>query len=304
MRKVLFALILSVFVHLLLATGLLVYPVPQPLKDSAIVEIQITDKRPASHNETNRQIVREALIPEKLKTKESEDPRIFLSSQTQRVKTETRAAVSGKTENQSSNAKKEAPAPVRTHGGRGGILNREQLLAAAAEAARGTPTRTSNKRRENVSTSKNSIPTLTNSGVSTIGDVVPDDVEIGSFTALNTDRYLFYSFYARIEDLIRFRWESSVKNALEVTPRARLAASVRSRWTTQMEVQLNARGELQKVLIMKESGLPAFDQAATQAFTEARYFPNPPTEMVEEDGLIHLKYSFTVYYDPQILARP
>jgi len=57
-------------------------------------------------------------------------------------------------------------------------------------------------------------------------------------------------------------------------------------------------------VIFRQSGLPAFDEAAVRAFAEARIFPNPPKEMVEEDGMIHLKYSFTVEFDPHLLARP
>ena len=43
---------------------------------------------------------------------------------------------------------------------------------------------------------------------------MPKEITVGSFTALNTDRYLYYSFYARIEELIRFRWESAVRQAM------------------------------------------------------------------------------------------
>jgi hypothetical protein len=36
------------------------------------------------------------------------------------------------------------------------------------------------------------------------------------------------------------------------------------------------------------------DRAAVAAFSEANYFPNPPKEMAEKDGRIHLKYAFVV----------
>ncbi len=54
---------------------------------------------------------------------------------------------------------------------------------------------------------------------------------------------------------------------------------------------------------MKESGLKSFDQAAVQAFAQARMFPNPPEDMIESDGLIHLKYSFQVHYEPKVLVK-
>jgi len=45
---------------------------------------------------------------------------------------------------------------------------------------------------------------------------------------------------------------------------------------------------------MKESGATEFDRAALAAFQQARFFPNPPQELVEEDGMIHLRYDLEV----------
>ena len=54
---------------------------------------------------------------------------------------------------------------------------------------------------------------------------------------------------------------------------------------------------------MKESGIPHFDAAAVNAFLDARIFPNPPQEMIQEDGLIHIKFGFTVNYNPPSLVN-
>jgi hypothetical protein len=51
-----------------------------------------------------------------------------------------------------------------------------------------------------------------------------------------------------------------------------------------------------KAMVMKESGVQIFDQAAIGAFTDVQIFPNPPKDLVQEDGYIHLKYGFTVNY--------
>lgn len=283
MRKVWYACILSVFIHLLLAEGIRFIPVLPP-QTHETVEIEI---KPSTSQNKTRQIVRQSLVPESLKVQESEDPTELLSAESQRVKKQMRAAQSGKTENRanqmnsrSQRAEMEKPNKALPK------VDKDALIASAREAG-----------------GHMGMPPL-NQGVSTIGEALPNEVQIGSFTALNTDRYLFYSFYARIEDLIRYRWESSVERAINTIPRERFQASVNNRWVTQIEVLLNAKGNFQRVLMMKPSGLPAFDQAAAQAFAQARYFPNPPKEMVEEDGLIHLKYSFTVQFDPRLLAQP
>ncbi|MNT09220.1 Gram-negative bacterial tonB protein [compost metagenome] len=141
-----------------------------------------------------------------------------------------------------------------------------------------------------------------NGGVSRVGESLPTDVSVGSFTALNTDRYTFYTFYARIEELVRFRWETQVGRAIDSFDRNTLLQASDRNWITQVEFILDARGELKQAIIMKSSGIKQFDMAAVNAFKEARIFPNPPRELVEEDGYIHLKYSFNVNYRPPAMA--
>jgi len=284
MSRALFSVFLSLFIHFIL-TMLMVYA-PNPASiQTETVQIELLNTDQLSQNETSKQIVREAIVPEKEKVAESEDPLRFWSNQTQRVRKQTRAANLGMTKNRD-NQLETKPQPNLQEQARQD-LERELAGGELMQTAGSNPSR----------------PNLS-SGVSTIGESMPQEMEVGSFTALNTDRYLFYSFYARVEDLIRYRWESMVQNALDTTPREKLQASARGRWTTQIEVLLTPQGNVQKILLMKEAGVKGFDLAATQAFAQARYFPNPPREMVEDDGLIHLKYSFTVYFDPRLLARP
>jgi hypothetical protein len=47
--------------------------------------------------------------------------------------------------------------------------------------------------------------------------------------------------------------------------------------------------------MLKGSGIQGFDDAAKNAFLKAGFFPHPPREIINEDGLIILKYIFTVY---------
>ena len=252
-----------------------------------VVEFEIKSNKPGPSQNKTKEIVREALVPEKMKIPDSEDPLKFWSAQTQRVKKQMRAAQIGMTEN---------------HFNKSAQQNNKQQQQKKKSLT--LPDPNSDEQTNSREVTGSGMPILGSPGTSKIGESLPQDVQVGSFTALNTDRYLFYSFYARVEELIRYRWESSVQNALSVVPHERLEANIRGRWTTQLEVLLNPKGEFVKVLVMKEAGISHFDQAAVRAFSEARYFPNPPKEMVEEDGLIHLKYSFTVYYDSHAVARP
>lgn len=274
--RVLQALFISIAIHFLLALLVERMPAPAPKSDNVTIEIV-----PAEKFQNRQQIVRDHLVPDKLKAEESEDPLKFLSEKTQRVKKQTQAAVNGMTKNrgQDNPAKKansQTQQDPRQPGGMDAYAPQYKTLPSLAEGS--------------------------DAGVSTIGESLPNEVTIGSFTALNTDRYLYYSFYARIEDLIRYRWESAVQRTIDSTPPSQFN-NVRNSWVTNLEIWLKSNGEYHSAHLMKESGIKGFDQAAVQAFIQARLFPNPPKEMVESDGLIKLKYVFRVYHKPTVLGR-
>lgn len=288
-------IILSLFIHLMMWTGAQYLPYERPQKNERIeVEILSPHKQRMSQFKT-KSIVREALAPEQVKKPLGDDPAPFLSSQTQRVKEQTRAAETGMTQNRGSQ-KTSAQNPQ----------NKRNATPDSPVPKAKLPSLQDEGLRQFVrSSNQNQMPLMPSPGISTVGENLPEDVAIGSFTALNTDRYLFYSFYARIEEQIRFRWEDRVKASIEQTSKAQLRANVRSKWVSNIEIVLSPKGEFKRAIIMKESGLRSFDEAAIAAFAEARLFPNPPKEMIDpEDGLIHLSYSFTVQLDPRLLARP
>jgi TonB family protein len=128
-------------------------------------------------------------------------------------------------------------------------------------------------------------------------------VSVGSFTALNTDRYTFYSFFARVEDLVRFRWETRVRTAIDNYDRGYVLGVIgQKNWLTSLDIWLTKDGRFHSAHVLKESGIPGFDQAAAMAFKEAGMFSNPPAEMVEDDGYIHLRYNFNVRFRPSAVV--
>lgn len=273
MMPVIRGLLISLSVHLLLSWLLMQVPQswtrPSSVKTSQ-VKVQLIDK-PASKDE--RQVVRDTSIPEAQKSLDDALAR-FLSAKRQRVVLETQAKNSGMTKNRSE-YKFETP-PKKTAQSGKDITGYKPVDFSKA---------------------------LQDKGESTVGEALPTDLAVGSFTALNTDQYQFYSFYSRVEELVRFRWETRVRDALEIFDRRRLLDRLGNRnWVTQAVFVLDKHGKLQKVLVMKESGITSFDQAAIGAFQEVMLFPNPPDEMVEDDGLIRLKYSFNVHFNPNVMA--
>jgi TonB family protein len=130
---------------------------------------------------------------------------------------------------------------------------------------------------------------------STINDPLTN-IPIGSFTALNTNRYLFYSFYSRIEDQIRFHWVEKVRESIQRRPRIPPGERSREVWVTELEIVLDRKGHFVKADVARSSGIDAFDYAAIDAFREGAPIPNPPEDLIEVDGLIHIQYAFNVHW--------
>lgn len=134
-------------------------------------------------------------------------------------------------------------------------------------------------------------------GQSSMSQLVPG-VEEGSFTALNTDQFEFYSFYQRSNEQIRNRWVSLVREYLDQLAARDMEILARQNRVTKLEIMLTPSGEFARSVIHNSSGDRGVDQAAVEAFRRAAPFPNPPSEMVKDDGLIHLYYVFTLYLRP------
>lgn len=289
------AVLFSTAFHLLVFSALVwIAPLLQSTPPAETIEVSLYPEgqilEALTPKEAKKQIVRQTLAPEKIKAPEDETLAKFLSEQKQRVKEETRAQQTGMSENRSG----QGPAPK---------------TPPSTKAPSRTSIRESSEKSDidgfktiDISQQLAEMNRYTDGG-STVGENMPRDMKVGSFTALNTDRYLFYTFYARMEELIRFRWETRVQHALDNFDKVTLRQAGNRNWVTQAEFLLDKDGFLKQALIMKESGIRAFDAAAINAFKDARIFPNPPPEMIQEDGFIHIKFSFNVNYSPPALVN-
>lgn len=290
---------LSIALHLLVMGILKILPqtTPEWAQNQTEVEILVLPTNMKNPNVLNaEQIVRQTFVPEKIRTQEEQHPARFKSQETVRVKEETQAAINGMTRNGLGESSPQQNA-------------KNQKQAASSSNASEKINKSENQDRDGTLDVAEELKNWqrlqgTSPEPSTIGEALPTDIKVGSFTALNTDRYLFYTFYARVEELVRYRWETRVHNAMDRFPPA-LAAQFpgRTQWKTQVKFLLDRNGHLRSALILAESGFPHFDLAAIDAFKEARIFPNPPKELVKEDGMVHLDYGFTVYFKPRFISR-
>ena len=278
------ALALSLILHLLLIMGVRMVPydlIQANANSNETIEIDYTDEL-----ENEKTIVRQNEIPIEQLIKELKTKAHYLSEKTQRVSKETKAEKTGLSQNlfnqknkfnsnQQPNESK-IKQPIQKN-------NFDQDLKSDFQQALQQGNQFNQYQAQE----------------SQIGEVVRKEVSVGQITALNTDQYTYYSFFARVQELIRFRWENIVENAMLMSHPLELAQLPRRNiWVTEVEFLLDPQGQLTKALVLKESGFKKFDLAPINSFKEARIFPNPPKELIESDGFIHLKYRFHVNYSP------
>jgi hypothetical protein len=128
---------------------------------------------------------------------------------------------------------------------------------------------------------------------------LPRDLELGDVTALNTDQNLFFTFYRRMAEKVIWPWAQNVTAGFEKLRMQNQLGSTSKAWVTVVEVVLDRNGTVVSTQPMQLSGLWEIDSAPTKAFNQAKNFPNPPADMVEEDGYIHIRYKFVVFYNPK-----
>ncbi len=262
----------SVAIHFLLGFSAAYFGEMSQIRTNEIVEILIPEDVKSL---LQKQVVRETDQPNK-KPKYDLKPRFF-SETTKQTEEETRAANSGLTQNRASQMRKPGP---------------QASAQQQAQARKDGDTPAGKSLPLPTPSGQGGLPTP---GVSTVGENLPKDIKIGSWTSLNTERYLFYTFFARVEERVRFHWERAVREAAEYIAPQKL---YNHEWTTEIEVILNHLGHFERVVLHKKSGIDPFDLAAVNAFRIGSPYLNPPKELLQSDNRYHLKYSITVFYSP------
>ncbi len=314
----------SLVLHILLALLLRYFVPPESLKidHPSYVEFLSPPKSPSAAKSNKRsedeRFVRKTQVPDKDLTTKKQKAR-FASEDEQNVLEEQRARLNDMTANRSADGKRSAKQAVLEKRGQNGTSDKhsnlklspttpleaakERLLQGKSANPAGdikvaglAPKPAPDAERERGTENPTTVPSVgaQERGFSTVGEMLPDDIKFGDFTALNTDRHLFYSFYARMEELIRYRWVTYARAAVAgVTPQM-LRQQGKENFLTKVEVVLDPKGRLVRTIVHEGSGLQNLDEAPVKAFTDVGSFPNPPAEMVKEDGFIHIYYAFNV----------
>lgn len=132
-------------------------------------------------------------------------------------------------------------------------------------------------------------------GQSTRGEFIPG-LQQGSFTALNTDQFTYYTFFSRMNEQIRPRWVSRLRDFAFMQNQMDLQKLSQYPRTTQVEFVLDRTGKLLETIVHLTSSYRSLDIAATDAFKDSAPINNPPEGLVGADGKIRLFYNFTVHW--------
>jgi TonB family protein len=115
---------------------------------------------------------------------------------------------------------------------------------------------------------------------------VPTSVPEGEETRLNTRRFRFAEFYARVHAAIRREWDPN--RAWDARdPHDRILG--RRTRNARFDILLEPDGRVRDVRLVESSGLGFLDRECERAIRAAAPFPNPPAALLERDGAVVLR---------------
>ncbi|HUS65554.1 MAG TPA: TonB family protein [Kofleriaceae bacterium] len=117
-----------------------------------------------------------------------------------------------------------------------------------------------------------------------------EDAEEGDFTALNSRKWKYATFFNRMKRQVAQNWHPDVVY-LRRDPNGNIYGN-RDRLTV-LRVSLKPNGAVAKIYVAKRSGVDFLDDEAVRAFEEAQPFPNPPSGLVDlQSNLITFSFGF------------
>lgn len=130
-------------------------------------------------------------------------------------------------------------------------------------------------------------------------NVLDSDVKISTQTILNTNEYVYSTFYNRMRESIAVYWEPKVREVME----NRFSNLTPGIYKTETKIFISRSGEILDVEVEQSSGVNKLDDIATSSVREAHAFLNPPTQLFELDSRAGLDFGFYVHIYPQKMLR-
>lgn len=228
---------------------------------------------------------------EKLKNEELDPNARFLSDRNQKAEKETRAK-------QVDDFRKHEGTGIRSDSAKKGVIpptaaenKKTQSSTSELDGIPLDPSKTSGVKRD--------WKTLSMKDLSMVGNGMPmgasddrlDGVQDGNQTVLSTREFQYYSYYHRIKQTLRQYWKPNVERRLAVIWN-RGGKLKDGEMVTQLLVMLDNKGEVAKISTVGSSGISDIDEAAVEAFNRAGPFPNPPRGIIDQDGLVRIRWDF------------
>jgi TonB family protein len=122
-------------------------------------------------------------------------------------------------------------------------------------------------------------------------DPLDPSIAVGAQTLLNTDEYVYASFFNRVKREVAPRWEPAVRNFMQQT-----LSLVDGVYTTRYAFFLNSEGRLENMELLMASGSIELDALAAEALRRVAVFPNPPQALKNEEGLYRVELGFMLHF--------
>lgn len=111
----------------------------------------------------------------------------------------------------------------------------------------------------------------------------------GETTLVNSRSFKYWDFFQRVKDRVRSEWEPGTAYRSR-DPHGKVYGS-KDRLTV-LSIVLDAKGNVLRLEVARESGLPFLDKEAMQSFRAASPFPNPPVGLADGNGRISFRFGF------------
>jgi TonB family protein len=115
------------------------------------------------------------------------------------------------------------------------------------------------------------------------------DYKIGDKTYINTLGKPNLRYFVELKR--RFRETFDPRQAI----RSNMGRIHQSRVDVVLGVSVNATGELSDLIIIRSSGIEAYDQEGKRTVKSSSPFSSPPAEFLTPDGQLHMAWTFIVY---------
>ena len=117
-----------------------------------------------------------------------------------------------------------------------------------------------------------------------------NEVTPGNQTELNTRAAPFAQFIARMHRQIHEKWAFGFLTQMDISFRDSPMNDLKL--VAKLEIVLDGEGNVDKIAMVRTSGITGFDGAAISAVYAAAPFPTPPTAILSGNGKVYIHWKF------------